>query len=167
MKQGTISVLFGCHSIVHSIYVVKAWRKLYGSYPAIWQLVCILLHDVGHWGKDYLDNLDEKKEHWILGARIAYKLFGEKGYLFIAGHDEYTSYPRSLLYKADKYSQYKQPYWWSWIYQTFEPKISMGYTKKEAWAKYMMQVSKSIESGEYRGNHQMYLERCIDKDVII
>ncbi len=164
MKQGTVSVLVGCHSIIHSFAVWRAWCKLYGQLPNLVETICILLHDIGHWGKDYLDNLEEKKKHWELGAVVARKLFGDKGFMLVAGHCEYSPYPRSKLYKADKYSQYKQPYWWSWVYQTFEPKLSMGYTKREAWENYMKQVTKSIESGEYRGNHQMYLERCKGDD---
>lgn len=161
MKQGTVSIIIGCHSIVHSIEVLKAWIILYHKFPSYWELGCIFLHDIGHYGKNYLDNLDEKKQHWELGARIVGKLFGRKGYLLCAGHCEYSGLPQSKLYKADKYSQYRQPYWWSWVYQTFEPKISMEYSKREAHRLYMIQVTKSIESGEYRGSHQMYLERCV------
>lgn len=166
MKQGTVSILVGCHSIIHSIAVWRAWWILYGKPPCYWETVCILLHDVGHIGKNYLDNLDEKKQHWMLGANIARKLFGQKGYDLVAGHCEYSGLPQSKLYKADKYSQYKQNRLWSYIYQTFEPKISMGYSKKEAYERFMKQVCISIESGKYRGNHEMYLERCKDKQDI-
>lgn len=160
MKQGTISVLLGCHSPIHSLYVYKSWVKLYGKPPNYWETVCIFIHDIGHWGKDYLDNLDEKKAHWELGAKIAGRLFGKKGYDLCAGHCEYSGYPRSKLYKADKLSQLGQSRLWSYWYQTFEPKISMGYSKKEAYERFQVQVKQSIESGQYRGSHEMYLERC-------
>ncbi len=81
MKQGTVSVLIGCHSVIHSLIVLVAWVRLYGKFPVWWQIVCILLHDVGHWGKNYLDNYEEKKQHSILGAKIAGKLFGQKDLL--------------------------------------------------------------------------------------
>ena len=79
MKQGTISVLIGCHSIIHSILVVKAWKILYGSYPCWWEFVCILLHDIGHWGKDYLSDYEAKKRHWVLGAKVSRRLVGYRG----------------------------------------------------------------------------------------
>ncbi len=162
MKQGTVSVLFGCHSPVHSFYVWRAWRKLYGVHPCFWETVCIAIHDTGHWGTNYLDNLQEKKVHWKLGAKLAGKLFGDKGFKLCAGHCEYSGFPQSKMYKADKLSQYKQSRLWSYWYQVFEPKISMGYSKKEAYERFMAQVSKSIESGEFRSSHEMYLERCRD-----
>ena len=90
MKQGTISVLFGCHSIIHSFLVLIAWRKLYGSWPEFWQVVCIFLHDVGHIGLNYLDIFELKKKHWMLGAHIGNKLFGLKAYYFLAGHCSHT-----------------------------------------------------------------------------
>lgn len=160
MKQGTVSVLIGCHSIVHSLLVIKAWYKLYGRLPLFWQIVCIFIHDIGHIGTNYLDNIDEKKSHWKLGANIAKRLFGIKGYDFCAGHCEYSGVLQSKLYKADKLSQLGYPFIWSWWYQTFEPKISMGYTKREAYNKFQQQVKDSIESGKYRSSHDMYLERC-------
>ncbi len=161
MKQGTVSVIFGCHSPIHSLYVLKAWMKLYGKFPSWWELVCIFIHDWGHIGKNYLDDFEEKKKHWILGAEIARKLFGMKGYSFCAGHCEYSKLPQSKLYKADKLSWYKSSRLWSYWYQIFEPKISMGYSKREAYEKFMAQVTKSIESGEYKSTHKLYLERCI------
>lgn len=160
MRQGTLSVLVGCHSIVHSLLVVKAWVKLYHSFPSAWEFICILLHDIGHWGTDYLDNLDEKKDHWKLGACVCKKLFGMKGFMLCAGHCEYSGMDQSKMYKADKLSQLGYPYIWSWWYQIFEPKIGMGYTKREAYDRFQAQVKRSIESGEYRSSHEMYLERC-------
>ena len=92
MKQGTVSVLFGCHSIVHSFLVLASWRILYGRFPKFWQIVCIFIHDIGHWGLDYLDNEDEKKKHWILGAKIAFYLYGKKGFFLCAGRSFLAEY---------------------------------------------------------------------------
>ena len=61
MKQGTVSALIGCHSIIHGLVVLTAWYKLYGSWPKLWQMVCIFLHDIGHIGLDYLDDYEQKK----------------------------------------------------------------------------------------------------------
>ena len=86
MKQGTVSVLVGCHSPIHPLIVLVTWIKLYKTFPSWWQIVCIFLHDIGHWGKNYLDNYEEKKQHSLLGARTAKLLFGQKGYDLIVGH---------------------------------------------------------------------------------
>lgn len=50
MKEGTKSVLFGAHSVVHSIMVIIAWKKLYFKWPSWKEIVCIFLHDIGYWG---------------------------------------------------------------------------------------------------------------------
>ncbi len=112
MKQGTASVLFGCHSFIHSIVVYVAWCKLYHSLPNFWETGCIILHDIGHWGKNYLDDYELKKRHGELGARVAGKLFGQKGYDLIVGHNPYNGSSRSKLYNPDKYSWVIAPIWW-------------------------------------------------------
>ena len=160
LKQGTVSVLAGCHSPIHSIIVALAWKKVYGKPPAFWQLVCIFLHDVGHFGLDYLDNYEEKKLHWRTGARIARLFFGDKGYDLCAGHCQHSGAPISALYKADKYSWYIAPHWWLISNCVFEPKLKMGMSSRDAVAKFKAQVAKSIESGEFKSTHSMYLERC-------
>ncbi len=85
MQQGTVSVLFGCHSPIHSVVVLVAWHKLYHRWPKFWQIVCIFIHDIGHWGTMYLDNPEEKERHSVLGAEVARNLFGDKGYEFCLG----------------------------------------------------------------------------------
>lgn len=163
MRQGTISVLFGCHSIVHSILVVLAWKKLYGGWPQPWQVICVFLHDIGHWGTDYLDNQDEKKRHWVLGADVAGNLFGIDAYYFTAGHCAHSECPESMLYKADKYSYYIAPTWWLWWNSIVEPRLNSGARIKVAILKFRAQVKESIESGEYRESHEMFLDR---KEVV-
>ena len=158
MKQGTKSVLFGCHSPVHSVLVTVAWRKLYGSWPKLWQIVCIFLHDIGHLGTDYLDNYEEKKWHWELGAQIARKLFGYKAFLLVAGHSSHYRTP-SALYKADKYSWYIAPRIWIWLNTFAEPELRVGMGRWEAVNDFKANVKKSIESGKWEETHQFYLER--------
>lgn len=164
MKQGTVSVLFGCHSPVHSILVLCAWRKLYGRWPCAWQIVCIFLHDIGHWGTDYLNNHEAKKDHWILGADIAHELFGLDAYFFTAGHCAHSGYPESMLYRADKYSYYIAPTWWLWWNSIVEPRLNCGKKIRVAIRDFRAQVKESIESGEYRESHDMFLSRGVRSD---
>ena len=159
MTQGTISVLIGCHSIVHSIYVVRAWKILYGSYPRLWEMICIFLHDVGHIGLQYLDSHEQKKKHWNKGAWIAWRLFGEKGYRFIAGHCLNSGWKLSKLYKADKYSWYIASKYWQFLNTITEPALRRGMGRWDAVYFFQDQVKQNIESGEYKSTHELYLER--------
>lgn len=160
MKQGTKSVLFGCHSIIHSFLVIRSWKILYGKLEW-WEFICILLHDIGHWGKDYLTDYEAKKEHWKLGAEIADRLFGATAYWLCAGHCEYSLYliKSSPLYKADKYSWYIAPTWWLYSNCIAEPELRCGMTIKNQVKWFKSQVKESIESGEYKSTHEMYRER--------
>lgn len=63
---------------------------LYGTYPKWWQLICILLHDVGYIGMDYYKN-KSIVGHAELGAKIAKFLFGQKGFDLVAGHTRSTA----------------------------------------------------------------------------
>lgn len=164
MHQGTVSVLIGVHSIVHSITVLIAWRIIYKRWPRGWEAACIFLHDVGHWGLQYLDSYAEKCEHWRRGAEIAGRLFGHKGYAMCAGHDKASGYPESPLYKADKYSWYITPTLVLYLNCLLEPKLCMGYTIKEVCRLFQIQVKKSVESGEFRSTHEFYMDRCKSPD---
>lgn len=160
ISQGTLSILFGCHSVIHSILVARAWTRLYGRRPALWQTVCIFLHDLGHLGLNYLDDYEAKKHHWRLGARTAALLFGRKGYELVAGHCSHSGYPPSQMYKADKYSWYLAPRWWLYRNTLVESKLRMGYSWQEAVRLFQAQVRHSIESGLFRSTHSMFLQRC-------
>jgi len=159
MKQGTVSILVGCHSPIHSILVLKSWHRLYDSWPEPWQVCCIFLHDIGHIGTNYLTDLTEKRSHWKLGARIASKLFGQKGFDLVAGHDAYSGYPRSLLYKPDKYSWYIAPYWWLLSNTFTEPGINTGLSHKQSVSDFKRQVAQNIESSTFRPTHDIYMDR--------
>jgi len=159
MKQGTVSWFVGCHSIIHSVLVVRAWHYLYGRWPQPWELCCIAIHDIGHIGKQYLDDIEQKNDHWKLGARIARKLFGERGYLLVAGHCRPSGLSESKLYKPDKYSWMYEPYWWAWWNAKMEPKLKMNFqTIRDAYDWFHKSVRQSIESGEYRPTHEFYIE---------
>jgi hypothetical protein len=75
MKCGTKSILFGIHQVfIHPVVVYKAWKHLYGK-PAWRELICIIVHDWGYWGKPNLDGI-EGTTHPELGAKLAGKLLG-------------------------------------------------------------------------------------------
>jgi len=163
ISQGTISVIFGCHSPIHSLLILISWRILYNCFPKWWQIVCIFLHDWGHWGMNYLDDYSKKKQHWQLGASLAYKLYGKKGFSFCAGHTSHSGEPQSKLAKADKYSRYICPTWWVWVLNFIEPALAQGYATKWQSAKHFKaQVKDSVESGEFRSTHSFYLDRQCD-----
>ena len=158
MSQGTISVLLGCHSPIHSILVILAWKKMHMRWPRPWETACIFLHDIGHWGKQYLDDYEQKKEHWRLGANIAFKLFGEKGYMLVAGHCNSSGSPKSDLYKPDKYSWYIAPTLWLYSNTIFEPPLR-GHV-----ISFQKQVKSSVESGLFESSHGMYLRRKAEQE---
>jgi hypothetical protein len=161
MKQGTISVLFGCHSPIHSIVVYAAWCKLYHRPPNYWQTVCILIHDIGHWGKNYLDDYELKKQHGILGSKIALTLFGQKGYALIAGHNPAESgEPKSLLYEPDKYSWVIAPIWWMVTNTWFEPKLQRNSnTRLESARMFKQAMKENMATGFKTPAHQIYLQQ--------
>ena len=154
MTEGTKSYLFGCHQfLIHSIIVVIAWKKHYGYMPRLRELICILLHDIGHIGKQYLSDYEQKRGHWILGARIAGKLFGYRSYNLIAGHTKQSGFPRSKLFYADKYSWVIAPVWWLRLNDKIEESGKQRSLKH--WRKL---VKENWEQGCPKGNHEIYLE---------
>jgi hypothetical protein len=114
MTEGTKSILFGSHSIIHSLFVLVAWYKLYKRWPEVWQIICIFIHDIGYFGMDHISN-KSNKGHSILGARIGKKLFGQKAFDFIAGHSrkdaEELNLSLSKLEAPDDYSWIITPMW--------------------------------------------------------
>lgn len=114
MKLGTKSILFGVHQIlIHSIVVWLAWIKLYGL-PSFKELICIIIHDWGYYGKDNIDG-PEGKRHPELGAKIAGKLFGKEYYDLCLYHSRFyanrDNVNPSKLCWADKYSIKLEPYY--------------------------------------------------------
>lgn len=159
-SQGTRSVLFGCHSIVHSIIVIIAWKKVYWKLPNWREVICILLHDIGHWGYNYLDNYEEKKIHGRLGARIALRLFGRKGYTLIAGHNTYMGFRRSRLFLPDKYSWVIAPTIWLVSNQLFEPKLKRrGSTMWESARMFKKAMKSNMAEDFPKLGHEIYLEQ--------
>lgn len=124
MKTGTKSLLFGVHQFaIHPTVVLIAWVKLYG-WPSWRELVCIVIHDWGYWGKPNMDG-QEGESHPELGARIAGGLFDwptwdewrddeqySKLCLYHSRHyaRKYGAEPSKLCW-ADKLSIRYEPWW--------------------------------------------------------
>ena len=158
MRQGTVSILVGCHSIMHSFYVFKAWKYVHGSYPSFMETVCILLHDVGHWGLDYIDKPEHKKKHWELGAKIARLLFGEEGYALVAGHTSHSGEEYSLLREPDKFSWLVASNWWLITNQVVEPKLQRpNMTKLESAIHWKNKVREYVIAGDKSSLHDLYM----------
>jgi hypothetical protein len=160
MKQGTASVLFGCHSPIHSFFVWLAWVKLYRRLPWPKEAFCILIHDVGHWGKQYLDDPKLKEEHSILGAKIAGFLFGPKWYDFVLGHNSYKSETRSALFDPDKYSWVIAPAIWQVTNGWFEPKLRRpGQSAWKSVKEFKKAMTENWKAGNPKRGHDIYLEQ--------
>lgn len=106
MRLGTKSILFGAHQfLIHPICLAFAWTKLYG-FPKQRQLwVAFFIHDIGYWGKPYMDDaLGET--HPEVGAKVMRYLFGDAWGEFTLLHSRYYAKrlgkPVSQLCIADK-----------------------------------------------------------------
>lgn len=115
MTLGTKTLLFGVHQIIiHPLFVLYAWIKLYKSFPGFKELVCIFIHDWGYWGKPSIKCADGDT-HPEFGAKIASFLFGSQWGDFILGHS--TKYIKkynvksSKLMPPDKYWHCLVPLW--------------------------------------------------------
>jgi len=149
--SGTRSYLFGCHSFwFHPILVILAWRKRFGRWPASWQIVCIFIHDIGVVGMDYLK---AKDGHWVRGAELARKLFGDKGYLFCAGHTNSSGVKRSDLFWADKGSWLIAPMWWLWLNYWIDIRHGSDCSPR----RWKLLMSQNIEKEDAEDAHQLYL----------
>lgn len=115
MKVGTKSLLFGIHQFIwHPIVVAKAWRYLYDERPTWREMICIIIHDWGYWGKRDLDHIDGAT-HPALGGKIADRLFGPKYGDLCRGHSrtysKMVNMKPSKLCWADKLSFCFEPKW--------------------------------------------------------
>jgi len=163
MKQGTISYLIGTHSVTHSICVILAWKKVHKRWPKPWELFCILIHDVGHIGLDYLDHKDEKDIHWKLGAWIARSLIGEKGYKLIAGHCS-DGDGKSDLWLPDKVSRAISPIWLNIFDEIVEPKLKHpDMTRLESAIHFKQKVKENLRRKNPRSTHEIYLKEIVSK----
>ena len=134
MNVGTKSLLFGVHQLVlHPYAVLRAWIELYG-WPTWRELVCIIIHDWGYWGKPNMDG-KEGESHPLLGANIGGRLFGHKYWLLCAHHSRHWSKlngesPSKLCW-ADKLSIKYMPTWLYLLLGTLSGEIK-EYRRKSA-----------------------------------
>lgn len=143
MTLGTKTLLFGVHQIfIHPIMVTLAWIILYRSLPTWRELICIIIHDWGYWGKPSLKCQDGDR-HPELGANIANYLFGQKYSDFILGHSSFyikrNGIPRSKLLAPDKYWHCLIPLW---FYKLLA--VPTGEFAHYRGVKHARQVSKNI-----------------------
>ncbi len=127
LSKGTRNLLFGEHQLVlHSLFVARAWWKLFGFPRDIRLWVCFFLHDVGYFGCTDIDG-DTGRTHPELGAQIVHWLFDKKGkseywfvqppvwYEFCLYHSRYYAkkedHPISALALADKMAFVITPWW--------------------------------------------------------
>lgn len=115
MNLGTKTLLFGVHQIfIHPILVTIAWIKLYRSFPTWREMLCIIIHDWGYWGKSNLKDADGDR-HPEKGAEIASKLLGPEWRDFILGHSSFYmvryGVKQSKLFAPDKYWHCMIPLW--------------------------------------------------------
>ncbi len=112
---GTKTLLFGVHQFfIHPLLVTIAWVRLYHSFPSWKEMFCILIHDLGYWGKPSLKDADGDT-HPQLGANIAGKLLGPEWRDFILGHSSFyvirNGINPSKLLAPDKYFHCMIPLW--------------------------------------------------------
>lgn len=178
MKEGTKSVLFGCHNpLMHGIWVLMAWRLEYKSWPKWWELIGIFLHDIGVWERQYLSDDKAKIGHWKKGAALSYTFVwyfskkdiyqtshtGWKAFSFVAGHcPEESKYQESKLARADKRSWVVAPMWWLWCNYFVEwHNSSHKVTPPPVWRKL---VEENLKREKPFGNHELYIMNRKNKD---
>ncbi|WP_242966723.1 hypothetical protein [Desulfosporosinus sp. FKA] len=111
---GTRSLLFGVHQYLwHPVTVWLAWKELYGR-PNWQETLCIVLHDLGYWGKKSM-NGNDGVNHPEAGAELAGRLFGEEYRQLVLGHSRsyaqsHNTNPSRLCW-ADKLSIKYEPWW--------------------------------------------------------
>jgi len=143
MNIGTKSLLFGVHQFIwHPLTVLIAWVSLYGR-PSLNELICIIVHDWGYWGKPNMDG-EEGESHPEVGARIAGRLLDDwngcvrshKYHNLVLYHSRHyarnaAAEPSKLCW-ADKLSILYEP-WWLYL--------------PRAWASGELQEYRTIAAG--------------------
>lgn len=159
MTEGLKSYLFGCHHFFfHPLWVWIAWTRHYGKVPKLWQTICILIHDVGICDYNFLSHT--KNGHWKRGAKIAYKLFGMKGWLLCAGHTRQSGWPLSDLFIADKKSRLIEPIFYMRYIHFME-----GFNfSPEVWREVVRKNLASADCEKCQDNHTLFLK--LRKEVV-
>lgn len=110
MRTGTKSLLFGVHQIFwHPVTVLLAWIWLYRELPNLKELVCIVIHDWGYWGKANMDDEDgESHPEWAAG--VAHEFLDSVDRVFdpwgmCVSTEEETTYHDLCLYHSRHYAR--------------------------------------------------------------
>ncbi len=179
MTEGTKSYIIGCHQfLLHPIWCLLAWRLEYKEFPKWWELICILLHDIGICGRQYLSDDAAKKGHWERGTRLAGRVvsmmkkepiywIGNEGedpwkvplwkraIEMCSGHcPEESRYPESKLSRADKRSRLVAPMWWTWWEYWVE---FSGVRKPGHVRQWRRAVAENLKRERPLGNHELYM----------
>ena len=103
--------------LLHPVFVFLAWLIIYRRLPRLYELMAIITHDLGYWGKRDMDGA-EGESHPEATARIWQRHFGKFGERVadeILGHSgyyvRYNGAVLSKLYRADKLAGALYPMW--------------------------------------------------------
>lgn len=130
MRVGTKSLLFGVHAFWwHPLVVLVAWCKLYRRWPCFWELLGIILHDIGYWGCSDMDGeggRDHPKRGALLVFNIVKRLYdlntAVAACYFTAFHSssfaERCQLRPSSLCAPDKLSTLWDP-WWFYLFRAW------------------------------------------------
>jgi hypothetical protein len=118
MKKGTKSILFGTHQfILHPLFVIVGWFKVYGTLPDIYTCFAIAIHDWGYWGCENMDD-EEGEKHPIWASEFIEKILpGRNLGKLIRYHSRFLAKTEnadvSELCLPDKVGVALYP-WWLW-----------------------------------------------------
>jgi len=168
MTEGTKSYLIGCHQfLLHPLWVLLAWRLEYKSWPKWWELICILSHDIGICGRQYLSDDKAKIDHWIKGARLAQNVVWVvshkvglyvRAYNCCAGHcPSESGVLESRLSRPDKRSWLVAPMWWLWwnYWVEWSSNKGIGVTPPPEWKRL---VRDNLSSPQTMDSHRLYIQ---------
>ena len=115
MRIGTKTLVFGGHQVLlHPLFVVMAWRRLYHCLPSWREMVCIAIHDWGYWGKPDIDG-EQGEQHPMWAAKKVGRWWGARYYNLVAYHSRFLARkddkPLSRLCLPDKYGVALMPTW--------------------------------------------------------
>ena len=125
LTLGTRSLLFGNHQfLLHPIFVTWGWKKYHGKWPNWKELICIVIHDWGYWGKPNMDGEEGQDHPWWAANRALMRLDPSDGSMRFKYHNlclyhsgrlaKQDKRPMSDLGWPDKLGSILQP-WWLWV----------------------------------------------------
>lgn len=114
MRVGTKSLLFGVHQFIwHPLFVLAGWVWLFGR-PSLGELLAIVIHDWGYWGKPNMDGKEGNTHpEW---AGLFFERWGRKDLADMCrAHSRFWAKKKGLplgkLTYADKIGSAIMPIW--------------------------------------------------------